>query len=156
MLSLNVPACYQCIASQMRIHISSSDSRNELGFQHIFVTVNMMLNFVSRGRWRGIAGRSGGYLSGSKVQLLLFCFCCTEHQPVVGRWATFYPTASPDWEAPLWPCAMSMLLAHCTIQDSGPYLLNPNFIPTYSPQLDWVSEVFSLHPLMAEHELQVS
>lgn len=85
MLSLNVPACYQCIASQMRIHISSSDSRNELGFQHIFVTVNMMLNFVSRGRWRGIAGRSGGYLSGSKVQLLLFCFCCTEHQPVVGR-----------------------------------------------------------------------
>lgn len=56
-------------------------------FQHDFVIVTMMLNFVSRGRWRGIAGRrSGGYLPGSKVLLLLFCSWGTELQRVVVGW----------------------------------------------------------------------
>lgn len=91
----------------------------------------MMLNFVSRGRWRGIAGRrSGGCLPGSKVLLLLFCSWGTELQWVVVGWGPGGGVHSLQWQDQTEqllndPAHWASWFGHCTLHHPGHMPLSP-------------------------------
>lgn len=129
-----------------------------MGLFSVSLQLNMVLKFVSRGRWRGIAGRSRGYLPGSKVLLSLFCSCCVELRSClnegVGDILSKYKSraSSPSMTFQPWPS----WFRHHTTQNSCLHCLHLICVPTHQPQLDWTSKVVSLYLPFVEHELQVS